>query len=77
MLFIDFKNFIYLTKRGGKREKHRCESKTSISLLLYAPGPGIKPTISICALTGNQTRKLLVLRMTLQPIEPPCQGSAE
>ena len=63
--------------RGKERERERERNiiwETSIVCIPYVPRRGIKHTTSVCALTGNQTRSLLVYGMTLQPAEAPGQG---
>lgn len=50
--------------------------KTFIGCLPYMPRPGMGHTTSVCALTGNPTRKLSVYGKTLRPTELPSQGAA-
>ena len=75
-----FKNILIQGEKGGERERerqtdrHQCERKASINCLPFAPGRGVKPATSVCALTWNWTCNLLVCGTTFQPTEPSGQG---
>ena len=62
--------------RKGERmgEKHQCVRDTSIGCLSHAPNWGTWPATQACALTGNQTCDLLVLRLALSPLSHTSQG---
>ena len=68
-MFIDVREEGRKKRNISVREKHR-----SVATHTHTP-TGIKPTTWVCALTRNRTHNLLVYRTTLQPIEPPGQGS--
>ena len=79
ILLISKKDFIYVFLEVGEErkkegEKHLCERETSISCLFYAPWLGIEPTAQACALIGNQTRDLLVARITSNQLSHTGQG---
>ena len=70
-MFVDFR------ERGGRRGREReRERLILIGCLLYTPQKGIEPATQICALAGNQTLKLLLQGVILQPTKLPSQGSA-
>ena len=54
--------------REGGRESER------LVISNLHPNVGIKPITQACAMTRNQTHKLLVYRKMLQPTEPRGQG---
>ena len=54
---------IFLERKEGKERNINW-------LPLYMSGLGVKPTISVCALTGNQIHNLLVYGTMLQSTEP-------
>ena len=65
--------FIYLfLERGVGREKER--ERNIDRLPLAHPRPGTWPSTQTCALTGNQTGDLLVLRPALSPLSHISQG---
>ena len=45
-------------------------------LPLTRPQLGTQPATQACALTGNRTRTLVVLRLVLHPVSHTCQGCA-
>ena len=75
-----FLNFVYLfLERGEGREKEKerntnCERYID-QLPLPHPQVGTWPTTQECALTGNQTNHLLVLRPVLNPLSHTSQGN--
>ena len=56
------------------REKER--ERNIDQLLLTCPQLGTWPAAQACALTGDQTRNLLICRLVLNPLSHTSQGSA-
>ena len=72
--FFRFYLFIFRERaREVEREgeKHRCVRER---LPLACPQLGTWPATQACALTGNRTRDLLVLRLVLNPLNHTSQG---
>ena len=74
-------NFIYSIifreREGGKkrgRKTSMCERNISVWLPLAHPLLGTWPETQAWALTGNQTNKLLVYRLMLNPLSHTSQG---
>ena len=64
---ILFRFYLFIFSKGGRegeceREKHQCVVAST------HPQPGTWRTTQACALTGNRTSNLLVLRPTLNPL---------
>ena len=59
---------------GGERERNTDVKQLSTSGLPYAPRLGTLPTTWVYALSGDQTRNLLVYGTMLQSTESPSQG---
>ena len=64
--------FIYFRGKGG-RERNISVQEIYDQLPLTCPLMGTWPATQVCALTGNQTSKLLVCRPELHP-EPQQPG---
>ena len=64
------KTLFIFKERGGEGERVRETSPLTRPLL------GTWPTTQACALTGNQTGDLLVLRPTVNPLSHTSQGTA-
>ena len=74
LLFLCFKDFIYLfLERGEGKEKER-ERNINVWLSLTRPPLGTWPTTQACALTGNWTRDPSVPRLTLNPLSYTIQS---
>ena len=80
-LLILTQRYVYWFEREREREtererntdvRHKHQSVASPSPVSW---PRIGPATEVCALTGNWTHNLLVYGMTLQPTEPPGQGT--
>lgn len=51
-----------------ERERDLCERKTSIGCLWYAPGPEIKPAISVCSEFDLKHQYFQEAKTTIKPI---------
>ena len=67
-VFKRFYLFIF-RERGRKGDKHICVREISIG-----PQLGTEPAMEACTLMGNQTRDLLVYRVTPNPLSYTSQG---
>ena len=72
--YLYLRTRLLILERGERREKER-ERETSIGCLSYTSQPRPKPTTQACALTGNQTRDLLVCGMMHNRLSCTGQGT--
>ena len=72
-IFIFLKIFYLFLERGEGREKER-DRNINVWLPLTCHLLGTWPTTQACALTGNQTRDLLVHRSALNPLNHTSRG---
>ena len=60
-----------------REERRGKERETSIGYLPQASSGGPGPATQACALTGNQTGDLSILRLALNPLSHTSQGTCE
>ena len=71
IIFLRF--YLFISREKGK-EKER-ERNISVWLPVTCPLLGTWPATQACALTGNQTRDVLIYRPALNPLSHTSQGS--